>query len=221
MLCHGRSPDWDRAGDFQDRIARAAGAHLTAPMDVIGHSFGATVAVRVAALFPERVRSLTLIESVYFAGVGRDQPHLLEAEQADAALFRDAVLAGQLEEAARIFNSGWGNADGPAWDTLPEASRAAMARGVQIVPACGASIIEDCHGMLEPGGLNRIACPVLLLRGDQTAEIIAEVNAGLQRRLPNARSEVIQGTGHMAPISHPEATAAHIRRFWQDVPAAS
>ena len=48
MLCHGRSPDWDRAGDFQDRIARAAGAHLTAPMDVIGHSFGAATALRLA-----------------------------------------------------------------------------------------------------------------------------------------------------------------------------
>ena len=31
------------------------------------HSFGATVALRLATLFPDRVRSLTLVEPVFFA----------------------------------------------------------------------------------------------------------------------------------------------------------
>lgn len=46
------------------RIARAA---LGAPVDVIGHSFGATVALRLALERPELVRSLVLVEPVLFA----------------------------------------------------------------------------------------------------------------------------------------------------------
>lgn len=216
MLNHGQSPDWDGQGDFQDAVVRGVAAHMDGgAWDVIGHSFGATAALRLAVLYPERVRTLTLIESVYFAPVGQDAPELLVAQKAGSAPFDAAIEAGDFPLAARIFNRGWGGGDsGPPWDSLPEKLRRAMARGVRIVPHCAPAIIEDRHRLLAPGVLDRMECPVLLLRGANTAPIIAHVNDGLARRMPGAVNEVVAGAGHMLPISHPKETAARLAAFW-------
>ncbi len=49
---HGKSPDWADPGDYHDAATRAVLAILEAaardgPVDVMGHSFGATVALRL------------------------------------------------------------------------------------------------------------------------------------------------------------------------------
>ncbi|MHA6264922.1 alpha/beta fold hydrolase [Arenibacterium sp. CAU 1754] len=218
MLSHGKSPDWDKKGDFQDRMVKAVEPFLDEPMDVVGHSFGATVALRLAVDYPDKVRSLTMIEPVYFAIAAQDAPDILREQTAKAKPFHDAVTAGEYENAARIFNRSWSDADGPRWPDLPEATRTAMTRGVQIVPACSPSIIDDCHGLLKPGVLDRVAMPVLLLRGDQTDEIIGIVNDGLARRLPDADNQVIAGAGHMLPITNPVETAAALRSVFVRAP---
>ena len=64
---HGKSSDWDGTGDLHDVATNMGRALLTEPMDLIGHSFGATVAMRLGMEHPELVRSLTMIEPVYFA----------------------------------------------------------------------------------------------------------------------------------------------------------
>lgn len=216
MFNHGHSPDWDGQGDFQDAVVRGVAAHMEGgDWDVVGHSFGATAALRLAVLHPARVRTLTLIESVFFAPVAQDAPEVLEAEQAGAAPFYEALKVGDFNLAARLFNRGWGGGTGgPPWDSLLEKLRAAMARGVQIVPHCAPAIIEDCHGLLAPGVLEALPCPVLLLRGEQSAPIIAHVNDGLARRMRGTRNAVVEGAGHMVPITHPGQTAAHLKAHW-------
>ncbi len=216
MFNHGQSPDWDGQGDFQDSVVHGVAAHMAdGSWDVVGHSFGATAALRLAVLYPERVRTLTLIESVFFAPIKEDAPEVLAAEQAGAAEFHAALRAGDFNLAARVFNRGWGGGgSGQRWDSLPEKLRAAMARGVQIVSHCAPAIAEDCHGLLAPGVLAGVSCPVLLMRGGETSPIIAYVNDGLARRLPNTRNVVIEGAGHMVPITHPGETAAHLKTLW-------
>ena len=71
---HGRSSDWDGTGDLHDVATDMGRALLTEPMDLIGHSFGATVAMRLAMEHPEMVRSVTMIEPVYFAPAIADHP---------------------------------------------------------------------------------------------------------------------------------------------------
>ena len=56
MLSHGRSPDWGGQGDFFDLTTALSRAQLSEPMDVIGHSFGAMVALRLAIEYPDLVR---------------------------------------------------------------------------------------------------------------------------------------------------------------------
>ena len=72
--------------------------------------------------------------------------------------------------------------------------------------------------MLSGGKLEQIACPVLLIRGGDSPEAIGVINDGLARRIPGATQLDIEGAGHMAPITHPEAVAEAIRAFWVQVP---
>lgn len=214
MLSHGRSPDWDGQGDYQDRNVAAADRLLSPGMDVIGHSFGATVALRLAVAHPERVRSLTLIEPVFFAVARQDAPDLVARHHEEAAPFAEALQRGEDALAARLFNRMWSAAGMPRWPQLPEATRAAMTRAIHVVPACDAALFDDRAGLLEPGVLARANMPVLLLRGSLTQPVIGAINDGLARRLPDAESAVIEGAGHMLPITHPQDVAAQVRALF-------
>ena len=218
MLSHGRSPDWDRQGDIQDRSVAAVEPLLDGPMDVIGHSFGATIALRLAVAHPDLVRSLTLIEPVYFAVALQDAPALVAEHDAEAAEFNAALAAGDDERGARLFNRMWGTGNGPAWDEMPEATRAAMVRGIHVVPASRASLFDDRPGMLRPGVLDRVAMPTLLLRGALSEAAMGVINNGLARRLPDAVNTVVAGAGHMLPLTHPVETATHLRALFARAP---
>lgn len=213
MLSHGHSPDWDGQGDIQDRMTEIGAEFLAGPMDVIGHSFGATVALRLATAFPGQIRSLTLIEPVFFAVAAQDAPDLLDQHERDNAPFQQALAEGDDAHAARVFNRMWSEGKS-RWADMPETSRAAMTRSIRFVPACRAPIYEDLAGVLEPGVLDRMTAPCLLLRGSGTHPVIGAINDGLQRRLPNADSVVIDGAGHMLPITHPKTLVEHVRALF-------
>lgn len=211
MLTHGRSPDWDGQGNYQDRNVQAGLSLMTQPIDLMGHSFGATVALQMAVQRPDLVRSLTLIEPVFFAAI--DSPDMLQTLAKQNRPFVDALAAGHTELAARLFNRLW-SSGAPKWPDLPARTRAAMVRAIEILPACDTALYTDRAGLLRPGGLDSLTMPVLLLHGDETHPTIQVINAALQRHLPYARTAVIHKAGHMVPITHPEQVAAHIQNLW-------
>ncbi|MGB3245090.1 MAG: alpha/beta hydrolase [Sulfitobacter sp.] len=210
MPSHGGSPDWDEVSDFGDTcFAAALDAMGPEPCDVIGHSFGAAIALRMAVEHPERLRSLTLFEPVLFAIAMTDDPASLAEHDTSVIEMTRALERGDRAGAARAFNGMW--SEDAKWDTLPERSRAAMARAVHVVPGTRAFIYEDTSGLLEPGRLEAVMVPTLVMRGSETLPAIKAVNAGLARRLGNAREAVITGAGHMGPITHPAEVAAEIK----------
>ena len=103
MPGHGQSPEWRPApppGDYHTDVTRIAADFIGGKVALIGHSMGATVALRLALAAPHQIRSLTLIEPVFFAAAGQSDG--MEGRLA-------AVLAqGQTREAARLFLSVWG-----------------------------------------------------------------------------------------------------------------
>ena len=208
LPCHGKSPDMDALDAFSTTVFDSTLAMMdSAPMDVIGHSFGAMTALRLAARFPERIRTLTLFEPVFFAVARADAPETLAAHDNDTAHFREAADAGDMETAARAFNEMWSS--GPSgWDALSERARQAMVRGIRVVPTTYALLYDDTDGILAPGVLDRVSMPVQLIRGALTHAAISSTLAGLQTRLPDAALDVIPDAGHMAPISHPAEVAA-------------
>jgi pimeloyl-ACP methyl ester carboxylesterase len=211
MPSHGKSGDWDRRGNVHDVTTDMGRALLTEPMDVIGHSFGATVALRLAVESPAFVRSLTLIEPVYYAPVIVDEPERVAAYDCANAPFVAAMESGDMEAAARAFHGGWGN--GTSWEDVPKTLRDYMVARIHFVAASTPFIRDDSAGLLAPGLLTGLNLPVLLIQGTASPDISDAVNAALARQLPDATRVRIAGAGHMVPLTHPQQVADTIRAF--------
>ncbi len=209
MPGHGRSADWDGVTDYQSQTMQIAHSFCAAPLHVIGHSFGATVALRLALEHLAQVRSLVLIEPVFFAAAHGTPEHA--AYEAAFAPFVTAVTVGDRPEAARLFTDIWGT--GAPWDSLPANQRRALTDRIHLIPAGAPAINDDNAAQLAPGRLETLDIPVLLLRGDQSHPVTAAINARLANRLPNATQRVIAGAGHMGPLTHPAVFAEHINHF--------
>lgn len=206
---HGKSGVWDRTGNVHDVATDMARGLIEGPMDLIGHSFGATIALRIAVESPELVRSLTLIEPVYFAAVLVDEPELLDEYKLENAAMDAAFASGDEREAARVFSRDWG--DGTPWDSLPERMKDQMTRLIHYVPASSAFLHYDSAGLLEPGRMEQASMPAVVIEGDQSPPMSAKVATSLQKRLPNIERVVVKGAGHMLPVTHPEAVVGPIR----------
>lgn len=212
MPGHGRSPDWDNKTDLFDVSTQAAaGALANGPIDLVGHSFGAVVALRLAIEQAWNVRSLTLFEPVFFAAAKLAEPEAYAEHLAGLPPFEVAFRAGNRDLAARLFNRYWG--DGTKWDAFPEKARRYMADRIHMVPAQAPGIVDDKAGLLVAGVLERASMPVLLLQGQDSPAIVRVINAALAERLPNARLSEIRGARHMAPLTHAASVAAEIRRL--------
>lgn len=209
MPSHGRSPDWDGTSDFSDTAFSAARASLSEPMDLIGHSFGGVIALRLAVEHPELVRSLTMIEPVFFRVAHLDAPEVAEEHTARGLTFYEALEAGDPEEAARRFNQMWSN--GPDWADMPAQVRAAMTRAIPVVPDTQPFLFDDAAGLIPR--LSSLTMPVLLLRGSECDPVVTVTNDGLARRIAGARNEVVDGAGHMAPVTHPK----QVSNAWREV----
>lgn len=202
---HGPAPDWDGARDFQDQaLDLALAAAPGGAFDVVGHSFGGTLALRLAVEHPGRVRSLTLVEPVMFAAadpVERDR-HLAEMRPFDAALDQ-----GDRARAAAVFHGVWGAG---AWAEVSQRARAQITARIHLIRATEPAILRDVHGTLPrlPRDM-----PVLIVTRQRAPRIVTSIRDGLCGRMPQAET-VSLGHGHMVPQSAPEALADKLRAFW-------
>lgn len=220
LLSHGRSPDWDGEGILQLRnrdaglaLIDAMGLADSGPIDLVGHSFGATVALAMAQARPELVRSLTMIEPVLFASAGMDDPAALEAMREAHLEVRSTFAAGDLEQATRLFNRAWGTGH-PKWADLPEQSRAAMMRSFPGVMACDSQVYDDEAGLVAEGQLEKLQMPVMVIDGSETQPIMHVVSKALSSRIGDVTFHRIAGAGHMVPITHASDVAELLRAFW-------
>ena len=198
---HGRSRAWQPADgeDYHTTVTRMAEGLLgEGPVDLIGHSIGATVALRLAVAAPGRVRSLTLIEPVLFAA--SRSGHSLDDELAALA------AAGKIEAAARLFLGIWGAPGG--FEALPRSLQQAAVELMPLVLETDAALSADAHGILRPGGLEAFRAPSLLIAGADSPAVVGEIFDTLAARLPDARGATVAGAGHMAPVTHPAEVSA-------------
>jgi pimeloyl-ACP methyl ester carboxylesterase len=205
LLSHGNGPVHDPARDFHDQATEEAAQHLPAgPTHLIGHSFGATLALRLALDHPARVTSLILIEPVLFcAASGPGRQH----HDAQIAGVPRALAQGDKAAAARVFLGLWGSG---RFDMMPPALRTYITDRIWIPDACDAALSRDRAAILDR--LPQVAVPTLLLHGGHSPPVMAEIIARLARDIPGARAEKLPDAAHMAPITHPGATAAAIAR---------
>ena len=211
---HGRAADWQPGTDMHSlataqSIAMAESLGQGGPIDLMGHSFGSTVALRIAVERPDLVRSLTLVEPVIFAaGIAVDAA-AYERFRADHLGFAERVEAGDLEGAAALFHSHWGSGD--QLSDLPERTRAYMVDRIHLIVAQNPTLLDDAAGILRPGGLEALDVPVLLIEGADSPAIIDAVHRALVLRLPQATRLVMPAAGHMVAITHAAAISASVQ----------
>jgi lipase len=207
---HGGSPDWVGT-DYHTDCTRAVLEMMDQPMDVIGHSSGATIALRVALERPELVRTLTLIEPVLFAAARAAGSPAYADHLARFAPVMQGFAARDMMAAAAAFHGVWGAG---AFAALPPEMRASMAARMPLIAALNPALTDDTGGLLGPYRLESLGLPVLLLEGARSPPVIAAIHDELARRLPQVSRVVVPGAAHMLPVTHTAevraAIAAHI-----------
>jgi len=199
----GQNPPWPAGEPFAigldvDGVARVIDG-LGAPVHLVGHSYGGLVALLVAQRDPGRIRSLAVYDPVAF-GVLHD-PEDAEGLADLARAARDPVFTddarGGSDAWMQAFVDYWNGAG--AWRALPEASRAQFLRVGRKVYLEVTSLTED---RTPARAYAAIEAPVLLLHGERSPVAARRVGAVLAAALPRAELVVIEGAGHMGPLTH-------------------
>lgn len=177
-------------------IVGVLAAHAGGRIDLVGHSYGGAVALRVALDRPDLIRSLTLIEPVAFHllrqdWAGRDWL-LAEVQAIAAAVLRDRNGAGMSR-----FVDYW-NGSG-TWAGLPEDKRSGLAK---LAATVADNFVASIAEAIPLENYRRIQAPVLLLRGADSPTPARRIAALLGSTLPNARMVTVAGAGHMLPLTH-------------------
>ena len=184
--------------------AAAIGAlvdRLGEPVHLVGHAYGGVVALKLAGLRPDAVRSLTVIEPVAFQ-------LLRDGGPADQALFAETVELAQvvLTRAAdrdavgamRAFVDFW-NGDG-AWARTSPELRGFFLRCLGRVCADLRAVMFETEGR-EP--VARISCPVMAVVGLKSRAPAQRVAAIVAEACPRDVLRYVPGAGHLAPLTDP------------------
>lgn len=198
-------------------VARHAAEALggSQPMHVVGHSYGAAVALHLARTRPDLVSSLALYEPVccnVLPAGGAYHDVVRQFGERVAA----RVARGDLSGATRIFIDYWSSPG--AYEGLREDQRERLERVVRKVPIEFAALFAAPRDARWYGG---ITVPTLLMSGDASPESMREVMRRLWAAIPGSRLVQMRGN-HMLPIAEPAAVDGEIARFLESLayPAA-
>ena len=189
------------------------------PAHLVGHSYGAMVALRLAVDRPELVRSLALHEPPYIGLLDDDPVTVPEAERLRAELHeeQDRIRAGDAEGAAQgLFRLFAG--DERAWEQLRPDTRAELLR---YAPRWLEEFTDPAteRPPADPG-LRELLLPILLTEGTASPGFLHRMNAALDRALPNSTVRRMRDAGHDPQITHPDLYVATLVAFLveRDVP---
>jgi pimeloyl-ACP methyl ester carboxylesterase len=206
-------PDMDR--DYHAQCVEACLSEIEqtgAPQDLVGHSFGATVVLAIAAQRPDLVRSLVLFEPVYFGLLNDAQHSAFNANMAQERPFNDAIERGDMMAAAEAFLTRWGLPG--EWDAMPVVAREVMASRMWLIPAQSDGIINNGPKRMKLDAIRDLQCPLLVMYGGNSPPIMEAITEVISEAVPNGQGDVLEGAGHMLPITHHEQCAVKLRGFW-------
>lgn len=215
LFGYGRTPAW--TGSRSQTLAdQAALIEAVIPEDaediaLVGHSFGASVAMRAAANLGRRVNRLVLLEPNPFSLL-RDNGRL-EAF-AEAAKLRDVVKTrgakGEWSAAAEEFANYWGGAG--TWEAMGPDRREAFAEALK------PNIHEWDAVMNETTSLqswaDQLPANSLVVHDANTVRPIREI-VELLSAATGWRIATIPRGGHMAPLTHPDLVNPLVADFLQ------
>ena len=189
---------------LQQEAERILEAFPQEPVDLVGHSYGGVVAMQVALMASQRVRSLTLYEPVLFGLLRQDSASVLQAEEIEGIGHRIAMLAlsGRNRDAAALFVDYW-SVPG-AWVSMPTTRQDAVAA---LMPKVRAEFEAIFHSGIRPAELQGMLFPIRVLYGDRSPAPSRRIAQLLKAQLPFAQVTSLQGKRHMTPLAEPDAMA--------------
>jgi len=199
---HGRSsgkalPTIADMADWTAALIEAAG---TTSARLVGHSMGSLIALETAARHPQKVSGLSLIGTAATMTVG---PDLLRAAEANEQAAIDMVSIWGLG-----FQAELGGSLAPGlW----------MHSGAQrVLEKCRPGVLYNdlaaCNayqGALVAAA--KITVPTTLILGERDMMTPAKAGKTLATAIPNARTIVLSGAGHMMMVERPDELLAALR----------
>ena len=185
---------------------------------LVGHSYGGGVALHAALARPGRVASLTLYEPSAFhllKTMGHQGAAAFAEISAVARATETGAVSGDYRRAAAAFVDYWSGTG--AWAALRPSVQAALIRWMPKAPL-------DFHALMEEptpaAAYAALRMPVLVLRGEHAPRPTHLIAETLPKLLPAARLAVIDGAGHMGPLTHADAVSARMAAHINAVEAA-
>ncbi|MGE4070353.1 MAG: alpha/beta fold hydrolase [Lysobacterales bacterium] len=181
------------------------------PCHFVGLSMGGFVGMRLAARYPELVRSLTLLNT-------SASPETLlarirfRAMQAVTSLFGPGPLINQVLPV--MF--------GHSFRNDPE-RRPQLERWMHHVQSLPRRIVGPVGGVIGRAGvvdeLKFIRCPTLVLTGDEDQTTLPAEAERIAAQIAGSKLVRLAGCGHTSTIEAPDAVTAAIRQFLAEVDA--
>jgi pimeloyl-ACP methyl ester carboxylesterase len=189
---------------FIQAARKALAAAKVDKAHVVGHSMGTIVAAHFAAAEPAAVRSLVLFG-----------PLLAPPDQARANIRARAAKARQ-------------EGMGGIADALVQASTSSETkqRRHTAVAFVRESLMgqdpdgyaRSCEALAEmqPADTSRIACPTLLVTGDEDVVAPPQSVRMMGQKIARSRVETLRGCGHWTPVEKPDECIELLKRFYLD-----
>ena len=210
----GKSPSWpsDRVIRLADEVAliEPVLARAGSPLMLVGHSYGAAVALLAALADPGRIGAMALYEPTLFALLDAQLPVPNDADGIRNAVARasEALDAGNRDLAAECFIDYWMGAG--SWRLMPDSRKPPIAASV-------VNVRRWAHALFtEPASLEAFRAldmPVLYMIGKRSTPSALGVARLLTTALPRVEVVGFEALGHMGPVTHPDVVNEAIAGF--------
>jgi pimeloyl-ACP methyl ester carboxylesterase len=210
----GKSPQWhsDRVIRLRDELdlVEPVLERAGSPLFLVGHSYGAAVALVAALADPRRVRAMALYEPTLFSLIDAEKPAPNDADGIRSCVtdVSAALDAGNSDAAAERFIDYWSHPG--AWQRTPVEHKPHIAASVT-------NIRRSAHALFaEPTPLRAFRAldiPVLYMVGKHSTASALGVARLLTAALPRVELVEFEKLGHMGPVTHPNAVNEAIKRF--------
>ena len=210
----GKSPEWpsDRVISLRDEVAliEPVLAGAGSPLVLVGHSYGAAVALLAALTNPGRVRAMALYEPTLFALLDAEKPPPNEADGIrEVAVDTGVALdAGNQHAVAQRFIDYWMGTG--SWEQMPDQRKAPIAASVKNVRRWAHALFTEPTPL---AAFRALDMPVLYMIGKRSTASAHGVARLLTNALPRVEVVTFEALGHMGPMTHPDAVNVVIARF--------
>lgn len=195
----GYSPHMDQAGpqDRLDQLSKILHAHPE-PMDLVAHSFGGAIALKLANMFPHRVRRVAIYDPV----VPIPTPDGGAGLPSDLQACLSGVDTANAQALMQTFFEYWGSAK--AWQAMPEDKKQRL---LGYHPAFLRDVSELTSGKWSVLR-SRFKGPVTVFRGTASKAAARQSCERVAAIFAQAKWIEISGLDHLAPMTNPNPVNA-------------